>query len=282
MPDTCANLPAGSHAKLLAGRYGAPQFSAGPLSGTIDTMLSHASVRAYLDRKLPPGTIETLVAAAQSAATSSNLQVWSVVAVEDAERRGRLAELAGGQRHIRQAPLFLAWLADLSRAERVAGAVGVTLEGLPFLETFLVAAAAIDAALAAQNATVAAESLGLGTCYIGALRNRPLDVAAELGLPPGAFAIFGLCVGYPDPAYPASVKPRLPPEAVLHREQYDAAPERDAVATFDARLAVFQWSQGMVDQGWSQLVVNRLRTPASLTGRDRLAAALRALGFGLR
>lgn len=280
MPDTHANPSFGSHATLLAERYGAPQLSAGPWSGTIDTMLSHASVRAYLDTKLPPGTIETLVAAAQSAATSSNLQVWSVVAVEDAERRMRLAELAGGQRHIRQAPLFLAWLADLSRAERVAGAVGVTLEGLPFLETFLVAA--IDAALAAQNAAVAAESLGLGTCYIGGLRNRPLDVAAELGLPPGAFAIFGLCVGYPDPAYPASAKPRLPPEAVLHREQYDAAPERDAVATFDARLATFQRSQGMAAQGWSQLVANRLRTPASLSGRDRLVAALRALGFGLR
>ncbi len=280
MPDTCANPSAGPGATLLAGRYGAPQYAVGPWSGAIDTMLSHASVRAYLDTRLPLGTIETLVAAAQSAATSSNLQVWSVVAVEDAERRGRLAELAGGQRQIRQAPLFLAWLADLSRAERVAGAIGVALEGLPFLETFLVAA--IDAALAAQNAAVAAESLGLGTCYIGALRNRPVDVAAELGLPPGAFAIFGLCVGYPDPASPASIKPRLPPEAVLHREQYDAAPERDAVATFDARLAAFQRSQGMAAQGWSRLVANRLRTPASLTGRDRLAAALRTLGFGLR
>lgn len=280
MSDICDNPLSDSYATLLAGRYGVPQLSAGPWSSTINIMLSHASVRAYLDRKLPPGTIKTLVAAAQSAATSSNLQVWSVVAVEDAERRARLANLAGGQRHIRQAPLFLAWLADLSRAERVAEAVGVTLEGLPFLETFLVAA--IDAALAAQNATVAAESLGLGTCYIGALRNRPLDIAAELGLPPGTFAIFGLCVGYPDPAYPASVKPRLPSEAVLHREQYDAARERNAVETFDARLATFQRSQGMAAQGWSRLVANRLRTPASLTGRDRLVAALRVLGFGLR
>ncbi len=58
----------------------------------------------------------------------------------------------------------------------------------------------IDAALAAQNAVVALESLGLGTCYIGAIRNDPETVARELALPEGVFPVFGLTVGFPDPS----------------------------------------------------------------------------------
>src|SRR5262245_33953689 len=51
------------------------------------------------------------------------------------------------------------------------------------------------------------ESLGLGTCYIGAIRNNPETVARELALPEGVFPVFGLTVGFPDPAQPSGVKP---------------------------------------------------------------------------
>src|SRR5258708_7803753 len=81
-------------------------------------------------------------------------------------------------------------------------------EGTPYFEAFLVAA--VDAALAAQNATVAAESLGLSMVYIGALRNNPAGVGRLLDLPPGAMALFGMCVGYPLPTVTNEVKPRLP------------------------------------------------------------------------
>jgi nitroreductase len=244
-------------------------------------MLQHRSIRAYTPAPLPDGTLEALIAAAQSAATSSNLQTWSVVAVQDPARRARLSAFAGGQKHIVQAPLFLVWLADLSRAARIGEAAGQTMEGLPFLESFLVAV--IDAALAAQNATLAAESLGLGTVYIGAIRNKPEAVAAELTLPPGVMPVFGLCVGYPDPdASPAAVKPRLPQEVVLHHETYDAHPETDAVARYDADLMAFQSEQAMPSQPWSQLTRSRLGKIASLSGRDRLREAIHALGFGLK
>ena len=264
----------------LAARYGTPQPTVAATNVTVAGMLAHATVRAYLDRPLAAGTLETLVAAAQSAPTSSNLQTWSVVAIQEPARKARLAELAGGQKQIRQAPLLLMFLADLSRAERVAAAENETLGGLPFLETFLVAA--IDASLAAQNALVAAESLGLGTCYIGAMRNKPEEVARELDLPPGAFAVFGLCVGHPDPAAPAEVKPRLSQAAVLHRDRYDASGEPAAIVEANRTLTAFQNEQAMTPTGWSKLLVNRLRTPASLSGRDRLVAALRTLGFPLR
>lgn len=275
--DAIADSPAQND--LLAQRYGdgavPPQVADLPAA-----LLSHRSVRAYLDRPLPEGTLEALVAAAQSASTSSNLQTWSVVAVEDQARREALAEFAGGQAHIRVAPLQLVWLADLNRLAASAAANGIEIEGPDYLEMFLVAA--IDAALAAQNATLAAEALGLGIVYIGGMRNKPLDVAALLGLPPRTFAVFGMCVGYPDPDRPAAIKPRLAQPAVLHRETYDAGATAPAVADYDETSAGFYRSQNMERNAWSIHSAKRSVGPASLSGRHTLRDSLAKLGFPLK
>lgn len=273
-------MPASGAAEALALRYREAAPAATAWNPVIASLLGHRSVRAYTDRALPPGTLEALVAAASSASTSSNLQTWSVVAVEDKARRDRLAGLAGSQKHISAAPLFLCWVADLSRAERVGQRAGQEMAALPYLEAFMLAT--IDAALAAQNATAAAESLGLGTVYIGGMRNHPEEVAAELSLPPDAMVVFGLCVGFEDPAQPAAVKPRLPQGAVLHHEQYRSGAEPDLVAAYDETLRAFQAEQSMRPQGWSQLILSRLGALKGLSGRERLRDAVHALGFGLR
>ncbi|WP_226016975.1 nitroreductase family protein [Novosphingobium sp. FKTRR1] len=270
----------GASEAALTLRYGADAPVGLRWNPTIAELLAHRSVRAYLPDALPTGTIETLVAAGQSAASSSNLQLWSVVAVTDADKRRELAALAGGQKHIEQAPLILLWVADLARAKLLADEAGQPSEGFDFLESFTVAA--IDAALAAQNAVVAAESLGLGTVYIGALRNQPEQVAAVAGLPPHAAVVFGLVVGKPDPLRPAAVKPRLPQGVVLHREAYALEAQREPVARYDDTARAFQASQGQDVLGWRALLIARGRSAASLNGRDRLKAALRALGFALR
>ena len=278
-PDTAMPVAASPDA-AFAERYGAAVAPPSGWNEVLACLLAHRSVRAYLPDALPPGTLELLVAAAQSASSSSNLQVWSVVAIEDPEHKRHLAELAGAQQHIAAAPLFLVWLADLSRAERLGEARSTTLEGLPFTEMFITAI--VDAALAAQNATVAAESLGLGTCYIGAVRNQPEQIAAALGLPPKVMAVFGLTVGYPDPAAPAAVKPRLPQSVVVHPERYSADAEPAGLAAYDERLQRFQEAEQMKPVGWTRVVMSRLRSGASLSGRDRIREALRNLGFELR
>lgn len=247
---------------------------------TLDTLLAHRSVRSYLPDPLPEGTVEILVAAAQSAATSSNLQPWSVIAVEDPERKARLAALAGNQKHIIQAPLFLLWLVDLHRLERIGEAQSVPSEGLTYLESFLLGA--VDTSLAAQNAVVALESLGLGSVYIGGIRNKPAEVAAELGLPSHVFALFGLVVGHPDPTSLAAVKPRLPQEAVLFRETYGQGDSRKALADYDERLQMFQQEQGQPLRDWTEQVAQRVRGAASLNGRDLLRGILLERGFGLK
>jgi nitroreductase len=268
-------------ASALRSRYGTDLPEIGEAwNGVLANLLGHRSVRAYRPDVLPARTVETLVAAAQSAASSSNLQTWSVLVVEDQERKARLAGFAGGQKHIVEAPLFLVWLADLSRAGRLAKRSTHPDEGLHFLETFIVAV--VDAALAAQNAVVAAESLGLGSVYIGALRNKPEAVARELGLPPHVAAMFGLCIGYPDLKRPAQVKPRLRQDVVIHREQYSVAGEEAGIAAYDATLRDFQQGEAIPAVGWTQTVLTRLGYVRSLNGRDRLVEELRALGFALK
>lgn len=269
-------------AHLLHQRYGDSAFSADfPWNDCLTSLLSHRSIRAYQSQALPEGTLELLIAAAQSAATSSNLQTWSVVAIEQAERKQRLAELAGNQAHIRQCPLFLVWLADLARLTSIAEQRQLPHEGLDYLEMFVMAT--IDAALAAQNAVVAAESLGLGTVYIGAMRNRPEEVAAVLNLPPHLFAVFGLCVGYTDPAQPASIKPRLPQAAVLHRETYQMEPQAESIDRYNQVMQQFYQAQQMNVAGdWTEHSVKRVASGATLSGRDRLKEALQNLGFPLR
>jgi nitroreductase len=270
-----------SAADALALRYGAEAApAAGPWNDHLALLLSHRSIRGYRPDALPTSTLETLVAAAQSAATSSNLQTWSVIAVTDPDKKAALAKVASNQKHIEQCPLFLVWVADIARNQRLGAEENVTLEVMPYQETFLVAA--IDAALAAQNATVAAESLGLSCVYIGALRNNPVEVARVVGLPAGAFGVFGMCVGYASPAAASEVKPRLPQDVIVHHDTYDATGERTYRAAYDALMAAFSARNEMTADTWTKRVIGRMGKIAAMSGRDKLAATLNAMGFELK
>ncbi|AWT53844.1 NADPH-dependent oxidoreductase [Mycolicibacterium smegmatis] len=260
-------------------RYADVDATLGVHSDTLALQLAHRSVRKFLPDAVSDEHLSALVAAAQSAATSSNLQPWSVVAVRDPQRKARLAVLAKSQQFINDAPLFLVWVADLGRARRIAARAGAPLDGADYLETTIIGF--VDTALAAQNAVLAAESLGLGTVFVGAIRNHPEEVAAELGLPPSAVATFGLAVGFPDPTENAGIKPRLPREAVLHHEQYDAQTADSHVPAYDERLAGYNTRHGLAGT-WSERVLARLAGPQSLSGRHLLRTQLERLGLGIR
>ncbi|MEU4158910.1 NADPH-dependent oxidoreductase [Actinoplanes sp. NPDC026670] len=263
----------------LTARYGDPDAAVSVANDVLAVQFAHRSVRRFGPRDVTADELTALVAAAQSAPTSSNLQPWSVVAVRDPERKKRLSALAGNQAFIAQAPLFLVWIADLGRARRLADRAGVAADAADYLETTLIGF--IDTALAAQNAVVAARSLGLGTVFVGAIRNHPEEVAAELGLPPHAVAAFGLAVGEPDPSEPAGIKPRLPQAAVLHQETYDAVAADKHIELYDERLTTYNSTYGLPG-AWSDRVLARLRGPESLAGRHVLRAVLERLGLPSR
>jgi hypothetical protein len=142
------------------------------------------------------------------------------------------------------------FVADLARLRHVALSVDGPADGLDYMESFLIAVT--DAAFAAQNCFIALESLGLGACYIGAMRNHPREVSEELGLPPGAFVVFGMTIGYHDPEVATGVKPRLPQTIVLHRERYEL-PSTAYLNAYDEALRAFRLDQLMSDVAWSKM-----------------------------
>ena len=276
------NAPASQELKqLLDARYGQGPQTLDAMNETIATLMQHRSVRAFTDQPLAPNTLELLIAAAQSASTSSNLQTWSVVAIQDPARKQRLSDLAGKQAFINTAPLFLVWIADLARMQVMGDKREKPYGSLDYLEMMLVAT--IDSALAAQNAAIAAESLGLGTVYIGAIRNNLEGVAKELGLPPRAFATFGMCIGHADQTQLSAIKPRLPQASVLHKEQYNLGIHEQVVPGYNETMDAFYETQKMKPLGaWDLHSLNRVRGPEAMAGRDTMVSALNKLGFALK
>ncbi|MBX2884323.1 MAG: oxygen-insensitive NADPH nitroreductase [Granulosicoccus sp.] len=210
---------------------------------------SHRSIRKFTDEAVPLDVINELVRCGQAAATSSNVQAVTVIRVTDTAKREALAEFAGGQKYVVSAGAFLVYCADMNRpryaCERLDGeyAAGMT-------EQFIIAT--VDVALAAQNAVVAAESMGLGICYIGGLRNKPAEVSELLGLPNHVYPVFGLCLGYP--AQDPEVKPRLPLGAVLMEDTYDSGVFDANIDQYDAEVQHYYMTRtgGNKDSTWSQ------------------------------
>ena len=241
---------------------------------TIELIHSHGSVRSYKSDPVPAEMIERIVAAAQRSSSSSNLQMRSVVAVTDTQTRTRLAELCGNQESIIEAPVFLAWCADLNRMDRVCELRGYK-QVTEYVENFLLAV--IDVSIASQTAALAAESLGLGICYVGAIRNNPREVINLLGLPRLVFPTMGMTVGWP--ATKPRVRPRLPIHAVLHWQKYH--PDQDqALYEYDREMfetGLYQERQvpvpgksgEMEDYGWLEHSARRSLTtkPHQLTRR---------------
>jgi len=233
--------------------------------------LAHRSVRKYTGEPIPTDVLHALMAAAQSASTSSNLQLWSAVRVTDPDLRKRMAELCGNQRQVETCAEFFAFLADHHRLREAARAQGIEPDALGACEFYTMAV--VDAALAAERMVCAAEAVGIGICYIGSLRNDPQGVAEALALPTGTFGLFGLCLGYPQPG--PEVKPRLAPTSVFFENRYGEAD----TAEYDARMAEFYAAQGMnVDEPWSMRSGKRA-TPPALGGREGQLEWLRAYGF---
>ena len=279
--DSMSTAPRPTPQERLKTRYGegAPTEPVA-WSDVIDHLLDHRSVRWYLPDAVSEAQLRAIIAAAQSAPTSSNLHAWSVVAVSDAGLRERLSELVGNQPHVRQAPVQLVWMADLSMLDRLSQAQDHAAQGLDYLEMFLLGA--LDAAFASQNASIAAESIGLSTVYIGGIRNHMDQVAELLGAPPRVAPVFGMCLGTADAARPASVKPRPPQSVVLHRDRYDVEAALPGLAQYEDVMLQFYREQAMDADSWMKRSLNRVGTPASLHGRDRLREMLQRLGFPLK
>jgi FMN reductase [NAD(P)H] len=251
-----------------------------PDAPSLRRVLMRRTHRRYAERRVPDAVVRLLLAAAFSASSKSDFQQASVVWLKDPDRRDRLARLFPDMPWIGTAPVFLVFLGDARRLERLG-----ELRGHPIangaLEGFF--NATVDAALALQTCILAAEALDLGTCPISVLRNRIAEVAQILGLPDKVFPVAGLCLGYP--LQPGFISMRLPPAATVHADRYDdgglAASidgydrRRDARHSLKDRQRLVEHFGAAAFYGWSEDKA-RQATVAEGVG---FAAWLKARGF---
>ena len=188
------------------------------MTETIKLMKAHTSVRRFKEQVLPQEDLTEILTAAQMASSWKNFQSYSVIVVRSQEKKDALYELVP-QEAIRQSAVFLLFVGDLNRAEK--GALLHTDSFQPQgVEGLLISS--VDAALAGQNALLAAESLGYGGVIIGLVRYKSEEVAELFNLPDYTYPVFGMALGFPNQEH--EVKPRLPLNQVVFEEEYQEQP----------------------------------------------------------
>ena len=218
------------------------------MTETIKLMKAHTSVRRFKEQEIPQADLNEILAAAQMASSWKNFQSYSVILVRSQEKKDALFELVP-QEAIRQSAAFLLFVGDLNRAEK-----GARLHTDIFqpqgVEGLLITS--VDAALAGQNALLAAESLGYGGVIIGLVRYKSVELAELFKLPDYTYPVFGIALGVPNQQH--AVKPRLPLENVVFEEEYqeqstEAIEAYDRVqADYAGARATTSWSQRLAEQ----------------------------------
>jgi len=197
---------------------------------TLRLLLERGSCRHFAARPIPPETLARVLEAGTHAATGGNLQPYSVIRVEAAETRARLAEMCG-QSFMAQAPVHLLFLIDWRRLCRWA-----EMEGAPFaahraFPHFWIGFQ--DTVICAQTMCTAADALGLGSVYIGTVLDFLEELRPMFALPPLVVPVVLLCLGLPASRPPR--KKKLGPEILVHSERYQDRPSEELRAAFDSK-----------------------------------------------
>ena len=218
------------------------------MNETICLLQAHRSSRSYKSSPIPEEILEAVIESARRAPTSTNSHEISLVVVRNAASRARIAEIAGGQPWIAQAPVFIAVIADLYKTWlgiKKAGGVQVfqrSLEGI--------LAAVSDAGIAMATLMTAARALGFGVVPIGGIRRDPEAMIDLLQLPPNTFPVDGVVLGYVSEE--SSQKPRMAIESFCHEETYHPELLKPAIDAYDLTLTKYWLKIGRADGlSWS-------------------------------
>ena len=225
------------------------------MNETIKLLKSHRSVRKFVPGKdVGEAQVSTIIEAALAAPNWINGQQVSVIEVRDIERKSLLAEAAGNQRWIKEAPVFLVFCIDFYRAKLAADKNGTDFQIVEDLEAVIVGATDVGIALA--SAVAAAESMGLGIVPIGGIRRNSQTFIDQLKLPQYVFPVSGLVIGHPSEI--PDQKPRLPLEATLHKEKYDAEVQMEIIDQYDKTISSYmsERTNGEDSSDWSSKVAS--------------------------
>jgi nitroreductase len=174
------------------------------MNSTIETLLNHRSIREMIPEALDEQVVELLFNTAMRTATSNGMQRYSIIRITDPELKAEFATLCN-QDYINRVPLLMVFVADCYRNARLAYEQGVEEAMHEHIDKFI--EGFTDSNLAAQSMVVAAESLGLGTFYIGSVLNDARKVIQLLNLPKLTMPVVGLAIGQPNQS--PNLKPRM-------------------------------------------------------------------------
>ncbi len=189
----------------------------------IDCLMAHRSIREFKPDPIDEAALTVLLQAGVRAATAGRLQHYALMVIDDDEVKRRLSKDMGGSQIVRSAPVTIIALVDEYRLKQWFEVNGSSFH-FNHIAIFLIAF--WDAIIALHNIQVAAESLGLGGVYIGTVHE--VDIYDILGAPEYTFPAGMLCLGYPDEDPP--LRPRLPLEAVVHRNRYQVHADESILA----------------------------------------------------
>lgn len=207
-------------------------------TSTIDAQMRHRTIRAFTDAPVDEATIATLIDVARHAPTSGFYQQATLLCIKDPALRqvvyeASLQPYVGGDR----GELFV-FVVDLARGALIRQAGG--RDCAPLESTALFLQGLEDTLLAAQNMAVAAESLGLGTCFLGSIGGDPDSLIDALRLPKYTFPLVGMLVGHPNQQ--PQLKPRLPREITTAVDIYpdvDAPAYQAALSEYDEVIQTY-------------------------------------------
>jgi nitroreductase len=199
-----------------------------------DLMMKRRSVRLFEDQEIPESMIEKLLDAAIHAPSGGNIQPLSIILVRSLERKKKLAELAGDQPWVRNAPLSMIFCLDFYRIKKWAEMCQTEFRGEEAINHFFIAYA--DLMAAAQNVVILAESFGLGSVYIGSIQHEIDEIRNFFELPLYVLPLMVLSIGYPK-SIPQNI-PKLKREIVAHPERYRKPEEEEVRRAFDEKYGV--------------------------------------------
>ena len=181
----------------------------------MDILLNHRSIRKYKPDEVEVPKLHAILEAAGRGSNTGNMQAYSIIVTRDNDIRRQLWEAHFKQDMVLQAPVHLTFCSDFNRFSEWCR----QRKADPGYDNFLsFLTGAIDAMIAAQNAVIAAETLGLGVCYLGTATWMASRIIEILELPKLVVPVTALVIGYPDEAPPLT--DRLPLTGIVHRDKY--------------------------------------------------------------
>lgn len=174
------------------------------MNEVLQQLYDRKSVRIYEDRPIPQEVKQAVLSAAIQAPTAGNMALYTILDITDQAMKDKLSVSCDNQPFIAAAPMVLIFCADYRRWYDVFCSCVDTVRKPDLGDLFLAQA---DALIAAQNAVVAAHSLGLGSCYIGDITENFEYHKALLGLPQYVLPAAMLCMGYPTAQQQSRPKP---------------------------------------------------------------------------